>query len=116
MVQSAIDRFDVRAWQREALVCSRVRIEVLTNITTANVSFVSSIFERTQLLYAAVGRTPTTDVRRLLQAALQQYPSNALLLAVFARSERRARIANRVRRYFDARCRAVWHSIRYVCC
>jgi hypothetical protein len=84
-LSDAVDGFDAGASQREALVCAWLRAE---------------------MLHAAVGRAPATHVRQLLMRALALYPSNALLLAVFARSERRARIANRVRRYFDSRCRA----------
>jgi hypothetical protein len=83
---AALGTLDARSWRREALVCAWLRLEQL---------------------HAAVRREPPSHVAHVLQCALQDYPSNATLLAALigGASGARARLGSGVRRYFDARCR-----------
>jgi hypothetical protein len=81
----ALGTLDARSWRREALVCAWLRLEQL---------------------HAAVRREPPSHAAHVLQCALQDYPSNATLLAaLIGSSGARARLGSGVRRYFDARCR-----------
>jgi hypothetical protein len=82
---AALAVIDARSWQREALVSAWLRLEQL---------------------HATVRREPPSHAAHVLQCALQDYPSNATLLAALIGSNgARARLGSNVRRYFDARCR-----------
>jgi len=74
------------------------------------VSFVSLVYKHTH----AIVTTPPSILRSLLYSAMERYPMNHVLLAMFIEEESRLKISGRVRLHVDGVCPQMGSSLLWI--